>query len=69
VNNRLYLVRELPEFAQQLGCTETQTALVPILLELQQDAEPVIRQALVEQLPSIALQLLKVEEWKRQTYS
>eukprot|EP01087_Luapelamoeba_hula_P013806 TRINITY_DN3978_c0_g1_i2.p2 TRINITY_DN3978_c0_g1~~TRINITY_DN3978_c0_g1_i2.p2 ORF type:complete len:268 (-),score=36.75 TRINITY_DN3978_c0_g1_i2:1283-2086(-) len=52
--HRLYLVRELAGYAHLLGTNETQIVVLPVLDELKQDVEPVIRQALVEQLPLIA---------------
>ncbi len=57
---RLYLVRELAEYAKELGTEETKTYLLPILQEIRRDVEPVIRQALVEQVPIIARLLVAV---------
>lgn len=54
---RLYLVRELAEYGSQLGYTGTVSHLLPLLADIKADAEPVIRQALLEQIPTLALQL------------
>ncbi|KAL6051210.1 Serine/threonine-protein phosphatase 4 regulatory subunit 1 [Balamuthia mandrillaris] len=52
--HRLYLVRELAEYSRLLGYADTREHLLPLLSEIQRDTEPVIRQALVEQIPHIA---------------
>jgi serine/threonine-protein phosphatase 4 regulatory subunit 1 len=57
--HRLYLVRELAEYAKELGFAEATEKLLPILREIQRDVEPVIRQALVEQIPLIAAYLIQ----------
>lgn len=51
---RLVLVRELCSTAQYAGYAESARAIVPLLTSFTQDAEPVVRQALVEQLFPLA---------------
>lgn len=57
--HRLYLVRELSEYAKEVGYEDTVSQLLPYLKEIQRDVEPVIRQALVEQIPHIAAYLFQ----------
>ncbi|CAG9572452.1 conserved hypothetical protein [Leishmania major strain Friedlin] len=51
---RLVLVRELASTAQFAGYAESARSIVPLLTTFTQDAEPVVRQALVEQLYPLA---------------
>eukprot|EP01113_Clastostelium_recurvatum_P025173 TRINITY_DN3026_c0_g1_i2.p1 TRINITY_DN3026_c0_g1~~TRINITY_DN3026_c0_g1_i2.p1 ORF type:complete len:671 (+),score=193.31 TRINITY_DN3026_c0_g1_i2:151-2163(+) len=60
VLHRLYIIREVPEAAQQLGFDETRSNIVPMLEEMANDPEPVVRQALLEQIPPIT-QFMKTE--------
>ena len=55
--DRLYLVRELAEYGLHLGYEGTVSHLLPMLGDIKADVEPVIRQALVEQIPILAVQL------------
>jgi len=57
--HRLYLVRELSEYAKELGYEEAVSQLLPYFKEIQSDVEPVIRQALVEQIPLIVAYLFQ----------
>ncbi len=52
--HRLYLVRSLADSARQIGFTETQKHLIPILEDLMPDPEPSLRQAVVEQIPELS---------------
>ncbi|GET87777.1 hypothetical protein, conserved [Leishmania tarentolae] len=51
---RLVLVRDLSSTAQFAGYAESARSIVPLLATFTQDAEPVVRQALVEQLYPLA---------------
>ncbi|KAG5503644.1 hypothetical protein JIQ42_05866 [Leishmania sp. Namibia] len=51
---RLVLVRELSSTAHFAGYAESARSIVPLLTTFTQDAEPVVRQALVEQLFPLA---------------
>jgi serine/threonine-protein phosphatase 4 regulatory subunit 1 len=53
VLHRLYLVRDLAESAREIGFEATNEHLLPIFEDLKLDPEPPVRQAFVEQLPSI----------------
>lgn len=52
--HRLHVVRELAETARWLGYEAALARCVPVLDQLQLEPEPVLRQALAEQLPALA---------------
>lgn len=52
--HRLHVVRELPETAAASSLKDNKERLVPVLAEMSTDAEPVVRQALVEQITPLA---------------
>lgn len=51
---RLVLVRELFSTCESAGYAESVKVIVPLLSHFTSDVEPVVRQALVEQLPALA---------------
>ena len=51
---RLHVVRTLGETALLVGGTDTERVIVPLLRDIQADAEPVLRQALAEQIADVA---------------
>jgi len=59
IMHRLYLVKELGETARAVGYDDTIKELLPLLHRLSEDAEQVIRQASIEQIPDLVAVLLK----------
>jgi len=52
--HRLYLVREIVEYAEDIGYDRTCSSILPFLDQIKKDVEPVIRQAFVEQIPELS---------------
>jgi HEAT repeat protein len=51
---RLHVVRTLGETAVAVGAADTERVIVPLLRSIQEDPEPVLRQALAEQIAEVA---------------
>lgn len=51
---RLHVVRSLGETAAAAGPADTERVIIPLLRDIQGDAEPVLRQALAEQIAEVA---------------
>jgi serine/threonine-protein phosphatase 4 regulatory subunit 1 len=53
VLHRLYIVRELSEAANSLGFSDARAHVIAAMEDVLQDVEPVVRQALMEQVPLV----------------
>eukprot|EP01120_Amphizonella_sp_Union-15-10_P017402 TRINITY_DN964_c0_g1_i4.p1 TRINITY_DN964_c0_g1~~TRINITY_DN964_c0_g1_i4.p1 ORF type:complete len:787 (+),score=169.29 TRINITY_DN964_c0_g1_i4:71-2431(+) len=53
VHHRLYAIKDLVDVAQQVGFEETSKTLLPMLQDIKCDTDPAIRQALVDQIPTL----------------
>src|SRR3989338_5045425 len=52
--HHLYVIREFADYARQLGFEGTVEHLLPVIKRVQADPQPVLRQALVEQMAELS---------------
>ena len=57
---RLHLARELSELSKNVEYSDFTNVVIPSITQLSNDNESVIRQSLIEQLPELTSQLIKV---------